>query len=141
MVKNPPAMQETEFDPWVGKIPWRREQLHIPVFWPGELHGLYSPWGHAELDTTERLLLSGGTSGKDPTCQCGGCKRCSIDPWIGKISWRRAWQPPPVFLPGEFHGQRGLVGYHPRGCKESNTTEHLSKCKLSVPSPRRHSHG
>ena len=40
LVKNPPAKQETEFDPWVGKIPWRRERLPTPVFWPGEFHGL-----------------------------------------------------------------------------------------------------
>jgi len=37
----------------VGKIPWRRERLPTPVFWPGEFYGLYSPWGHKELDTTE----------------------------------------------------------------------------------------
>ena len=45
-------------DPWVGKIPWRRERLPTPVFWPGEFHGLYSPWGHKELDTTEWLSLT-----------------------------------------------------------------------------------
>ena len=39
---------------------------------------------------------------------------------------RRAWQPPPVFLPGESHGERSLAGYSPRGCKESDTTEQLS---------------
>ena len=38
-------MQETWFDPWVGKIPWSSETLPTPVFWPGEYHGLYSPWG------------------------------------------------------------------------------------------------
>ena len=43
------------FDLWVGKIPWRRERLSTPVFWPGELYGLYSPWGSKESDTTERL--------------------------------------------------------------------------------------
>ena len=43
------------FDLWVGKIPWRREWLPIPVFWPGEFHGLYSLWGHKELDMTEQL--------------------------------------------------------------------------------------
>ena len=42
LVENPPAMQGPGFDPWVGKIPWRRERLPIPVFWPGEFHGLYS---------------------------------------------------------------------------------------------------
>ena len=41
------------FDPWVGKIPWRRERLPTPGFWPGEFQGLYSPWGHKELDMTE----------------------------------------------------------------------------------------
>ena len=45
------------FDPWVGKIHWRRERLTIPVFWPGELHGLYSPWGRKESDTTEQVSL------------------------------------------------------------------------------------
>ena len=55
LVKNPPAMQQT----WVGKIPWWRERLPTPVFWPGEFHGLYSSWGHKELDMTEWLSLSG----------------------------------------------------------------------------------
>ena len=40
--------------------------------------------------------------------------------------WRRKWQPTPVFVPGEFHRQRGLVGYSPRGCKESDMTEQLT---------------
>ena len=46
------------FDPWVGKIPWRRERLSTPVFWPGEFHGLHSPWGRKESDTTEQPSLS-----------------------------------------------------------------------------------
>ena len=46
------------FDPWVGKIPWRRERLPTPVFWPGEFRGLYSPGVGKELDTTEQLSLS-----------------------------------------------------------------------------------
>ena len=58
MVKNLSAMQEAPFDPWVGKIPCRRERLPALVFWPGESYGLYSPWGHKELDTTERFSLS-----------------------------------------------------------------------------------
>ena len=53
LVKNPPAMQETKFDPEVKKIPWRRERLSTPVFWPGEFHGLYTPQGCKELDVTE----------------------------------------------------------------------------------------
>ena len=41
------------FDPWVGRIPWRRERLPPPIFWLGEFHGLYSPWGRKELEMTE----------------------------------------------------------------------------------------
>ena len=44
---------------------------------------------------------------------------------VGKIPWRRKWQPAPVFLPGESHGWRSLVGYSPRGCKELDTAERL----------------
>ena len=51
LVKNPPAMQETWVLSLVGRVPWRRESLPTPVFWPGEFHGLYSPWDHKELDT------------------------------------------------------------------------------------------
>jgi len=54
-VKNLPAIQETGFDPWVGKTPWRREWLPTPVFLPGKFHGQrslvgHSPWGHKEMD-------------------------------------------------------------------------------------------
>ena len=57
--------------------------------------------------------LSLGTSGKEPSCQCRRCKSHGFDPWIRKIPWRKAWQPTPVFLPGESYGQRSLVGYGP----------------------------
>ena len=53
LVKNSSAMCETGFDSWVGKIPCRSKRLPIPVFWPGEFHGLYSPQSHKESDTTE----------------------------------------------------------------------------------------
>ena len=46
-----------------------------------------------------------------------------FEPWVGKIPWRGEWQPTPVFMPGEVHGQRSPVGYSPWGCKESDTTE------------------
>ena len=64
-----------------------------------------------------------GASGKEPACQCRRQKRREFDPWVRKIPRRRAWQPTPVFLPGESHGQRNLVGYSPQGRKESDTTE------------------
>ena len=49
--------------------------------------------------------------------------RCRFNPWVRKIPWRRAWQPTPVFLPGEYHGQRSLAGYSSWGHKELDTTE------------------
>ena len=58
LVKKPPTMQETGFDTWFGKIPWRRERLPTPVFWPGESHGLCSTWGRKELDMTEQVSLT-----------------------------------------------------------------------------------
>ena len=54
--------------------------------------------------------------------------------WVGKIPWRRKWQPTPVFLPGESHGQRSLEGYSPQGHKESDTTEWLHFTSLPFPS-------
>ena len=51
-------------------------------------------------------------------CRCRRCKRLGFDPWVGKIPWKRKWQPIPVFLPGKSHGQSSLVGYSPWGCKE-----------------------
>ena len=58
LVKNPPGIQETWVPSWAGKIPWRRERLSTPGFWPGEFHGLYSLWGRKESDMTEQLSLS-----------------------------------------------------------------------------------
>jgi len=60
---------------------------------------------------------------KNLPANAGDVKRCRFDSWLGKIPWKRAWQPTPVFLPEESHGQRSLVGYSPRGHKESDMTE------------------
>ena len=58
MVKNLPAIWETGFNPWAGKIPWRKEWQSIAVFLPGKSHGQrslmgYSPWSCKQLDTTK----------------------------------------------------------------------------------------
>ena len=53
--------------------------------------------------------------------------------WVGKIHWRRKWQPTPVILPGKFHGLRSLVGYSPWGHKESDTTERLHFHRPNIP--------
>ena len=54
-----------------------------------------------------------------------------LDPWVGKIPWRRKWLPTPVFLPREFHRQRSLAGYSAWGCKELDMTE-LSRRNCGV---------
>ena len=65
----------------------------------------------------------GGANGKEPAYQCRKLKRYWFDPCAGKIPWRKVWQPAPLFLPGESHGQRSLEGYSPQGRRESDTTE------------------
>ena len=60
---------------------------------------------------------------KNLPANAGDLKRCGLNPWIRKISWRRVWQPTPVFLPGESLGQRNLAGYRPQGHKGLDTTE------------------
>ena len=55
-----------------------------------------------------------------------------FDPWVRKSSWRREWQPTPVFLPGEFHGQRSLVGCSLWGHKELDTTEQLTHIHTDI---------
>ena len=64
----------------------------------------------------------GGSSGKEPACQCRRHKRSGFDPWIGKIPWRRKWQPTPEFLSGESQGQRSLVGCRLWGHTELDVT-------------------
>ena len=95
----------------------------------------------------------GGASRQELACQCRRCKRRVFDPRVKKIPWRRAWQPTPVFLPGEFYGQRSLAGYSLWGCKESELCDladmytwssekfllnHFSEKKKNVYSPHTH---
>ena len=91
------------------EISWRRTWQPTPVLLPGKFHGWrslvdYSPWGHRESDTAERLHFLSFYS----------------------CFYRRKWQPTPVFLPGESHGRRGLVGYSLWGCKELDMTKQLT---------------
>ena len=65
----------------------------------------------------------GGSDDQESTCNVGNL---GLIPRSGRSPWRRKWQPTPVFLPGESHGQRSLAGYSPWGHKELGTTERLS---------------
>ena len=74
------------------------------------------------------------------------CRRRWFNPWVGKIPWRRAWQPTPVFVPGESQGLNTLASYSPQGHKESDTTEatddaHIINrwlCRLHINNPWKH---
>ena len=87
------------------------------------LLGVYLFWKFLINGIILYVRLPRRLSSKESACQC---KRYELNPWIGKIPWRRKWQLTPAFSPGKFHGQRSLVCYSPWGCKESDTTERLS---------------
>ena len=84
---------------------------------------------------THISVIGGGCPGErlpgarvnEPTCQCRRHKRYGFHPWVAKILWRRKWQLTPLFLPGESHGQRSLVGCNPQGHTESDMTEMISQ--------------
>ena len=71
------------------------------------------------LDISQILGFHGDSDGKKKIYLW--YRKPRFNPWVGKISWKRAWQPIPVFLPGEFHGQRSLVSYSPWSHKELNS--------------------
>ena len=83
---------------------------------------------------TTAIWASRWLSGKESACQC---RRHRFDLWVGKIPWRRKWQPTPVFLPGKSHGQRRLAGYSSRGHRSvrhnlvTKTNSHLARSKLN----------
>ena len=96
--------------------------IFIVFYTPKEIKYIYI-YTHKYVYYTHTHGILGGTRGKEPACQCRRWNRRGFDPWVGKIPWSRIWQPTPVFLPGESHGQRSLVGYSPWGRKESDMTE------------------
>ena len=92
---------------------------------------------HRKINASNYFIINiiaggfpGGSSGKEPTCQCRRHRRHKIDPWVRKIPWRRAWQFTPVFLPGELHGQRNLVGYKQIKIKFYKSTPKNYTCLL-----------
>ena len=92
---------------------WKRS-VFIPIPKKGNAKECSNYW-------TIALISDGGSEGK-VSLQCG---RPGVNPWLGKIPWRRKWQSTLVLLPGKSHGQRSLVGYSPWGHKESDMTEQL----------------
>ena len=72
-------------------------------------------------------------SGKETHTDARDSRHMDLIPWVRKIPWRRKWQPTPVFLPGESHGQKSPVGYSPRGQKELDATEHTLTQGIKFP--------
>ena len=76
----------------------------------------------------DAMGFPGGSHGKESACKG---RRPGSDPWVRKIPWKREWLLSPVFFPAEFHGQRSLAGFHPRGHTAwgmgDRPTRHLSR--------------
>ena len=84
------------------------------------------------MPTTLVAGFPGGSSGQEAACQGRRQTRCGFNPWVGKIPGRKKWEATPVFLPGESHGQRSLVGYSPRGHRESDMIKHTSSSSIII---------
>ena len=90
----------------------------------------FSHSGRISFHSSSSGVFPNGSAGKEPACQC---RRPRFNPWVGKIPWRRERLPMPVFLPGESHGLRSLVGYRPWGRRETDTmevSEHSIACQF-----------
>ena len=99
-----------------NSCPLFRDRQYPVTYW-------YS--GYKDPLSCPSLGFPGGANGKEPACLWRRHKRLRFNPWFRKIPWRRAWQPTPVVLPRESHGLRSLLGYSPRGLKESHMAKRL----------------
>ena len=135
--------------PSAGELPHSGIRPTFPAlagrFFITELSGKPKHWGHGSEETNNGISFCrqtvhviirklscqcdfpGSASAKESACQTEDMRH-GFHPWVGKNPWRRKWQPTPIFLPGNFHGQRSLAGYSPCGRKESDMTEHPYRC-------------
>ena len=81
---------------------------------------MQTPWGQGIFSLFSHYFIPSAQNTNRPN---ETSMMCYINPWVRKIPWRRAWQPTPVFLLGESHGQRSLAGHSPQGREESDTSE------------------
>ena len=71
-------------------------------------------WSCNQLPTAkDSIRFPRWLSGKRIRLPMQEMQETQFNPWVGKVPWRRKWQTAPVFLPGNFHGQRSLAGYTP----------------------------
>ena len=88
------------------------KEMNLCCFQPPSYFSHRKPHPSAPL-CLQLHFFQGVPGGKEPICQCRRDQRRGLDPWVGKISWRKKWQPTPVFLPGESLGQKSLEGCSP----------------------------
>ena len=107
------------WDGWMASLTqWTWVWVNSGSWWwtgkPGVMQSMGLQWvRHDWVTGLNWVTLEGfpsSSDGKESACQY---RRPGLSPWVGQISWRREWQPIPVFWPGEFHGQRSLAGYSP----------------------------
>ena len=96
-------------------------------------YGFYSlktdcVWNLSHLVRIFGFWVSWWLNGEEPACHG---RRPVFNPWVGKIPWRRKWQPTPVFLPGKSHEQRSLVGYSPWSHRVRHDWVHTSFSAMS----------
>ena len=85
--------------------------LEAYLYSPSQIHLRFSYWSF--LYQSRVVGFPRGSVVKNPPASAGN----RFNPWVRKIPWKRKWQPTPVFLPGEFHGQKSLAGHSPWSCK------------------------
>ena len=133
-------MDSLQPSPLFGNSPYLQELPHrnsCTLFRDRQYPVTYWYSGYKDPLSCPSLGFPGGANGKEPACLWRRHKRLRFNPSFRKIPWRRTWQPTPVVLPRESHGQRSLVGYSPWGCKESGMTEvtehvHLSQSRTTL---------
>ena len=102
--------------------------MYLCLYVRAHVYHMYMSFLCVHIGVTCMCWLPRWLSGKESTCQC---RTCRFDPWVGKIPWRRKWQPTPVFLPRKSHGQRSLAGYSIRAGHDLATEQqhvHLCTC-------------
>ena len=114
---------QTQLSDWVHLHQQKQQDLFKMIALGAEIQRGEMGW--MLLIFIVHVVILGFCGGSDSKKYAYNRGRPGFHPWFQKIPWRKAWQPTAVFMPGEFHGQRSLMGYSPWDCKESNTTERI----------------